>query len=447
MNQISEEVNPKDFLQPYKCGSCNKAFPDENLLKFHLIQRICISTSSSTYQNGDPEIEAKTKSEEGSSKCGLKNHNTQIHEPTHEAKIVNQEAKLEVSIKCHLCDKSFSSKLGMSLHLRRVHEKEKNFSCATCGKTFFDMTDYRRHSNTHQSKKLYNCDFCGKGFSQQIGLKVHKTTHLGKGNYQCNLCNKTFHTKSGLDNHKQSIHDKTTYKCDRCNKIFKSSNNLKYHIKYVHEKLKKFKCHLCQYDSARNEDLKIHISGVHGKMKKFKCDFCDHSFNLNHRLNIHMRAVHFGEKDKCKYCKELFSPTHILEHQKKCTANENYHGEKFKCNICDSDKRYASEKSLKIHQRLVHRATKKTYPCNSCEKSFATESIANKHIKDVHIREEDYVNCTFCYKSMKPFSLKYHLKTCTSQKSKEEKLECKNCHLMLSLDHLNRRHSKFCVMK
>ena len=373
----------------------------------------------------------------------MKNHSARIHEPTQEPKITNQNVKTVVQ--CELCDKSFNSKQFLSIHFRRVHKKEKNFTCDTCQKTFFAMTDYRRHTNTHQSEKLYNCDFCGKGFSQPIALIVHKSTHLGKGNHNCELCDKAFHSKARLDSHKLSLHDKTSYECDRCNKILKSKKSLSYHIKYVHEKVKQFKCHLCEYESARNEDLKIHIFGVHEKMRRLKCDFCDLRFNSRNTLNTHTRAIHLGEKDECKYCNELFSPTHILQHQKKCTANESYHNEKFKCDICNSDKTYASEKSLKVHQKQQHREAIKSYPCNSCEKSFATEGQANKHVKDVHT--EDSISCTNCNKSMRPISLPLHLKTCTSQKSKEEKVECVNCHLMLSLDHLKRKHSQFCISK
>ena len=373
----------------------------------------------------------------------MKNHNARIHEPTNEPKNANLESKSVVQ--CELCDKSFKTMCHMSLHFRRVHNQEKNFTCDTCQKTFFAMNDYRQHKNTHESKKLYNCNFCGKGFSQPIALNIHKSTHLGKGNHKCDLCDKSFHSKSRLNSHKLSVHNKTSYKCEKCNKILKSMNNLKCHIKYVHEKVKQYKCYLCEYASARNEDLKVHIFGLHEKIRPFKCDFCEKSFHFKHKLNIHMRAVHFGEKDECKYCRELFSPTHILDHQKKCIANENYHDEKFKCDICDSDKTYASEKSLKVHQKQQHRKTIRPYPCNLCEKTFLTESLANRHIKDVHI--EDPINCTYCNKTMRPISLPLHLKTCTTQKSKEDKVECENCHQMLTLDHLKRKHSKFCVSK
>ena len=134
-----------------------------------------------------------------------------------------------------------------------------------------------------------------------------------------------------------------------------------------------------------------------------------------------MRAIHFGEKDKCKWCNRLFSPTHILDHQKKCNYNENFNSKKLRCNICNSDKLYASEKSLKVHQKLQHSETKKMYPCNLCEKSFATEYKAKKHIKDVHIEKSEFVHCKKCDKLMKPFSLPLHVKKCRGQKSKSEK--------------------------
>ena len=255
------------------------------------------------------------------------------------------------------------------------------------------------------------------------------------------------YAKSGLDHHVDSIHKKITFKCDSCKESFKTKQYLKLHIRYVHEKVREFKCHLCEYESARKDDLKVHVSGVHQKISPFKCDFCERSFIFKHKLSIHMRAIHFGEKDKCKWCNKLFSPTHILDHQKKCNYNENFNSKKLRCNICNSDKLYASEKSLKVHQKLQHSETKKMYPCNLCEKSFATEYKAKKHIKDVHIEKSEFVHCKKCDKLMKPFSLPLHVKKCRGQKSKSEKAKCESCNSILSLDHLKRGHPKYCASK
>ena len=80
MNKKSE-VNPNKFSSNYKCGSCNEDFPNENLLKAHLIKRVCISTSKNQ-RNFKCDVCNKNFNTKGE----LKNHNARIHEPTNEPK-------------------------------------------------------------------------------------------------------------------------------------------------------------------------------------------------------------------------------------------------------------------------------------------------------------------------------------------------------------------------
>ena len=126
--------------------------------------------------------------------------------------------------------------------------------------------------------------------------------------------------------------------------------------------------------------------------------------------------------------------------QKKCSANKNYHNNKYLCKICD--KSCKSEKTLYTHEKLHHKMKKANYPCNSCARSFPTESQAYKHVKVVHT--DDIIKCANCNKSMKPFSLKLHLNICTP-KSIFGKVECRYCQKMFSSHHLKYVHIKSCA--
>ncbi|XP_045181854.2 uncharacterized protein LOC123540692 [Mercenaria mercenaria] len=119
------------------------------------------------------------------------------------------------------------------------------------------------------------CDLCEKKFSSKNSLKVHvHTIHYGEL-FKCNMCRKTFTMEENFERHKREIHEnkrsdfednrsvvKSKYHCGVCGLPFKGSMQLRIHMGIVHSK-KRFKCHKCKRTFSYKACLKRHVLAIH----------------------------------------------------------------------------------------------------------------------------------------------------------------------------------------
>ena len=89
---------------------------------------------------------------------------------------VHQSADKRIS--CDQCDKTFSLKLGLAVHMREIHYGVEKFECDKC---------------EYKSKRKYE-------------VQVHQAVHQQDPNLVCKLCSKIFSRKSNLETHMRELH-------------------------------------------------------------------------------------------------------------------------------------------------------------------------------------------------------------------------------------------------
>lgn len=106
---------------------------------------------------------------------------------------------------CRYCSKeivrnSFSSHI--TVHSEASHE------CSVCSRMFKSKKTLKQHMWIHTDHKKYKCDQCEKSYSKKEGLLVHMGEHgLPIPIIQCDQCPKTFHALYRLNDHKKRIHE------------------------------------------------------------------------------------------------------------------------------------------------------------------------------------------------------------------------------------------------
>ncbi|KAL1517639.1 hypothetical protein ABEB36_001377 [Hypothenemus hampei] len=264
------------------------------------------------------------------------------------------EHKNVSNFSCPNCKKAFSTKLKLTTHYSRCHDKRIStyYQCETCEKILGSKQGLLTHRKRHL--KLYNvkCEFCGKGFFCSGSLRLHvNSKHTGKSNFVCDICNRACYDKTALKNHmeKHRPEYKTKSKviCKLCNQQFLDEKYLKIHLKSKHMSDNGFVCDLCGKKLYSKSGLKDH-QNIHQGLKPYKCEFCGVGFANSTTLKLHCRR-HTGEKPyKCTLCTRAFTQSH----------------------------------SLKVHLRL--HTGEKPFICNVCEKGFVSTSVLRAHMKSNH---------------------------------------------------------------
>ena len=79
---------------------------------------------------------------------------------------------------CEICEKVFTAKPSLKKHFSAFHVDDV-INCNICNKYFQNEKSFEIHIKIfHKGQKDHKCESCGKSFSQEGNLKRHITTHL-----------------------------------------------------------------------------------------------------------------------------------------------------------------------------------------------------------------------------------------------------------------------------
>ena len=211
-------------LKPFKCYYCDKSFPHKGNLNDHL----------STHGMGNDksfstdEIFHDFELQYNSIKIGEEARESTKYKFDRGENATNSASPYLCPV--DHCDKKFSRRCNVQVHINSCHLKLKPFKCDYCDKTFARKESLKDHLSTHGMGRTYNCDLCEKVFNNRDSIILHKKKyHTGNKSHWCTECGKGFYKSQSLKKHQRSHTGEKPYRCERCNTTFSQLSTLKNH--------------------------------------------------------------------------------------------------------------------------------------------------------------------------------------------------------------------------
>ena len=231
-------------------------------------------------------------------------------------------------IKCNICQKSFPEQLFI-VHQRMHSEHPFIFfhPCNLCDKSFFLVSDLKKHKGIHTSENHYSCEVCKKSFADNSNLIKHKRIHTEETPYSCEICKKSFSDSLIMRQHQKSSAHLKRKKSLNTNliineKSFADNSNLLKQKRRIYSEEKPYSCEICKKSFSDSLILRQHQkSAAHWLRQK--------SLNSNSNSNTH-NYVDCGEDIK----EELNEVESVEDPLSLQLDNQTNHEEE---NSCDYD--------------------------------------------------------------------------------------------------------------
>lgn len=187
--------------------------------------------------------------------------NEQISEDNLQNQISESSEEDEpVSLDCSVCNKTFSNKRDLEIHLI-YHSTEEVHKCKVCGMLFEYSYELIKHSLNHRYPKNV-CEFCKKEFRTSEKLRIHVTSHTGEFPFSCVVCDRGFKDYTRLKSHLLCHTEDKPFVCDKCGKGFRRKSQLRTHS-WVHSEVKPFACQFCEKPFNYKCNLRLHVQRTH----------------------------------------------------------------------------------------------------------------------------------------------------------------------------------------
>ena len=136
----------------------------------------------------------------------LSDHGISISEsPSKRPLSARAQRKLDakgLAMVCTYCGAVHKTTLGLSDHIKRVHERTETFQCDQCPKLFYLKKDLVYHMKDSHPTEWFQCPKCVLKFSGRNRLRDHMKSHE-EPRYQCRFCPKKLRKHWNLVNHER----------------------------------------------------------------------------------------------------------------------------------------------------------------------------------------------------------------------------------------------------
>ena len=262
-----------DYPQALKCSRCDVTVQSKERLKRHEetskgVQNI--QTCGECSFNSCTSSGLKSKSHKCSKyvpsideKCpkNANNNSKRPHQCDKCNRSFSNKANLEIHLKtkdelkmCESCDFKSCTKLGFSNHMKKIHGTKlpkliqlNGFECPKCDQKFHSSVNLRSHEKTKQDEHI--CEECGFKSCTYLGFLSHLRKTHGKKSEKSIIKEYTNFAKPRI------------YNCIKCDQKFYSKENLEFHVKKIRDEI--LSCTKCDFKSCTKIGLSIHFRKVH----------------------------------------------------------------------------------------------------------------------------------------------------------------------------------------
>ncbi|CAH0598675.1 unnamed protein product [Chrysodeixis includens] len=240
---------PKDF----KCPECPRSYGSAAYLAAHKSESHCTvvcSECGKTFHNRHT-LKMHEKGHHLSlvcQHCGRVYKNKSTFKKHVDLNICGQKARANPSegkFTCDYCNKKYTQKISLRVHIQYEHGNYKAHICKFCNKKFWAQSRLKAHLVKHTREKKFTCSTCGGKFVSKESLLYHTRTHTGEKPYKCPHCDVRFLSASRRSDHVKRHHLGAELECETCHSKFSSRTFLLKHKK-THSK--------CEVKMNRNSE-------------------------------------------------------------------------------------------------------------------------------------------------------------------------------------------------
>lgn len=206
--------------RPFVCETCGMRFGTKHLLKNH---QVCHSDLR--------PHKCKVCGKAFKRQRNMRGHEQNMHG------LVNARSEQDkdgISYPCSVCEKEFSTKQKVAMHMRCHTGQFVGFPCDICGKVLSSKHGRDNHIRTHTGERPYVCKVCGLALKTPAQLHAHSETHTDKKPFPCTICNKRFRRRPHLEGHLRTHTGEKPYVCDICGRGFSQNGDMKKHRIKLH---------------------------------------------------------------------------------------------------------------------------------------------------------------------------------------------------------------------